>query len=81
MADVLNEIITLLTGGISGIATGIGDGLGNLVESIFLKVGADGTVEGLSAFGGVIIVFAGVSLAIGLSKLVVNWVTGLGGGM
>ena len=81
MADVLNDIVELLTSGISGIATGIGDGLGNLVESIFLKVGDDGSVTGLSAFGGVIIVFAGVSLAIGLSKLVVNWVSGLGGGM
>ena len=81
MKEVLAEIIDLLTSGISGIATGIGDGLGNLVESIFLKVGTDGSVEGLSAFGGVIIVFAGVSLAIGLSKLVVNWVSGLGGGM
>ena len=79
MAEVLNEIITLLTSGISGIATGIGDGLGNLVESIFLKVGSEGTVEGLSVFGGVIVIFAGVGLAVGLSKLVVHWISGLGG--
>ncbi len=79
MAEVLNEIITLLTSGISGMATGIGDGLGNLVESIFLKVGAEGTVEGLSVFGGVIVIFAGVGLAVGLSKLVVHWISGLGG--
>ena len=80
MIGVLEEIIDLLTSGISGIATGIGDGLGNLVESIFLKVGSDGAVEGLSVFGGVIVIFAGVGLAVGLSKLVVNWVSGLGGG-
>ena len=81
MTEVLNEIITLLTSGISGIATGIGDGLGNLVESIFLKVNVEtGAVEGLSVFGGVIVIFAGVGLAVGLSKLVVNWVSGLGGG-
>lgn len=79
MAEVLNEIITLLTSGISGIATGIGDGLGNLVESIFLKVSSEGTVEGLSVFGGVIVIFAGVGLAVGLSKLVVHWISGLGG--
>ena len=79
MAEVLNEIITLLTSGISGIATGIGDGLGNLVESIFLKVGSEGTVEGLSVFGGVIVIFAGVGFAVGLSKLVVHWISGLGG--
>ena len=79
MKEVLAEIIDLLTGGISGIASGIGDGLGNLVESIFLKVGTDGTVEGLSVFGGVIVIFAGVGLAVGLSKLVVHWISGLGG--
>ena len=79
MKEVLAEIIDLLTGGISGIASGIGDGLGNLVESIFLKVGTDGTVEGLSVFGSVIVIFAGVGLAVGLSKLVVHWISGLGG--
>lgn len=78
MEAVLNEVIDLLTGGISGMASGIGGGLGNLVESIFLKVGTDGSVEGLSVFGGVIVVFAGVGLAIGLSKLVVHWITSLG---
>ena len=80
MPAVLTEIINLLTTGITDIATGIGTGLGNLVESIFLKVGTDGTVEGLSTFGGVVVIFAGVSLAIGLSKLVVHWISGLGGG-
>ena len=81
MSEVLNEIISLLTDGIGSIASGIGQGLGNLVTEIFLKTSENGEVTGLSTFGGVIIIFAGVSLAIGLSKLVVNWVTGLGGGM
>jgi len=80
MSTVLNEIITLLTSGITQMSTGIGTGIGNLVTDIFLKVGENGTVEGLSVFGGVIVVFAGISLAIGLSKLVVHWVSGLGGG-
>ena len=81
MSEVLNEIISLLTDGIGSIATGIGEGLGNLVQEIFLKVNESGEVVGLSTFGGVIVIFAGVSLAIGLSKLVVNWVSGLGSGM
>ena len=78
MTAVLTEIIELLTSGISGMATGIGGGLANLVKSIFLEVGETGAVEGLSIFGGVIVVFAGVALAVGLSKLVVHWVTSLG---
>lgn len=78
MTTILQEIISLLVAGITGLATGIGTGLSNLVQSIFLTVGENGAVEGLSTFGGLIVVFAGVSLAIGLSRWVVNWVTSLG---
>ena len=77
MTGVLTEIITLLTAGITGLATGIGTGLSNLVTSIFLQ--GEGDAMSLSVFGGVIVVFAGVSLAIGLSRWVTNWVTSLGG--
>lgn len=78
MTTILTEIISLLVAGISGLATGIGEGLSNLVQSIFLTVGESGAIEGLSTFGGLIVVFAGVSLAIGLSRWVLNWVTSLG---
>lgn len=81
MTSVLTEIISLLTGGISGIATGIGEGLTSLVTKIFLTgTGTSADPYALSVFGGVIVIFAGVALAIGLSKLIVNWVSGLGGG-
>ena len=76
MTNVLSEIISILVGGISGMATGIGQGLSALVTSIFLEGTGDSMT--LSAFGGVIIVFAGISLAVGLSRWVVNWVTSLG---
>lgn len=79
MAAVLTEIINLLVGGISGIATGIGAGLSNLVQQIFLAgTGTENDPYKLSVFGGVIVIFAGVALAIGLSKMIVNWVTSLG---
>ena len=79
MSTILTEIITLLTAGITQMATGIGGGLTELVKSIFLETSGSGdsAVTKLSTFGGVII-FAGVSLAIGLSRWVVNWVTSLG---
>lgn len=73
METLVAEIIGILTSGLTGIAEGIGGGLVALVNAIFLD--AEG---GLSVFGGVIVVFAGISLAIGLSKWVVNWVTSLG---
>lgn len=77
MSAVLQEIISLLTGGITGIASGIGSGLTALVKNIFLVAGEGGTMT-LSVFGGLIIVFAGVALAVGLCRWVVNWVTSLG---
>lgn len=78
MEAVLKYIIALLTSGISQMATGIGTGLGNLVENIFLKVGENGEITGLSTFGSVVVIFAAIGLAIGLSKLVVHWISTLG---
>ena len=78
MDIIVTTIITTLTSGITGMASGIGGGLGKLVEAIFLAVNEEGAVTGLSTFGSVIVIFAAVSLAIGLSRWVVNWVTSLG---
>lgn len=76
MDSVLTEIIRLLTSGLTGIATGIGSGLNSLVTNIF--VDTTGTTPALTTFGGVIVIFAGVSFAVGLSRLVVSWVSSLG---
>lgn len=77
MASVLQEIITLLVAGISDLAQGIGAGLTDLVTNIFLTTG-EGGAQQLSVFGGVVVIFAGISLAIGLSRLIFNWVTSFG---
>lgn len=76
MANILTEIISLLTGGLTSIASSIGEGLQNMVTSIFLD--GTGETQKLSVFGGIVIVFAGVSLAIGLSRWVLNFLTSLG---
>lgn len=76
MSAVLQEIITLLTSGISQMATGIGTGLQSLVNAIFLDT--SGSTPALSTFGGIIVVFAGIALAVGLCRWVVNFVTSLG---
>ena len=79
--QMLQAIIEILVGGITGIAEGIGSGLTTLATSIFLTTtgsGADAKTE-LSTFAVLTIVFAGISLAIGLSRLVVRWVSSLGG--
>ena len=76
MDGVLSSIIDLLTDGITGMATGLGSGLQALVSNIFLDT--TGTSPALSTFGGVIVIFGAVALAIGLSKFVVNWLTSWG---
>ena len=76
MTALMTEIIQLLVGGITGVATGIGGGLSTLAQNIFLDVSGD--TKTLSVFGALIVIFAGISLAIGLSRWVVNFVTSLG---
>lgn len=78
---ILSEIIEILVGGITGIAEGIGSGLSTLATSVFLQTTGEGSsaVTSLSTFGILVCVFAGIGLAIGLSRLVVRWITTLGG--
>ena len=79
MTPVLQEIVQLLVGGIQGIASGIGQGLQQLVTAIFLTgTGTDADPYKLSVYGGVIVVFAGISLAIGLCRMIVYGVSSLG---
>lgn len=74
MTTILTEIVSLLTSGITTMAGAIGTGLQELVEAIFLAEGG----QGLSVFGGVVVIFAGIALAIGLCRWVTNWLTSLG---
>ena len=79
MVAVLQELIGLLVGGITGIASGIGTGVSNLVKDLFLDgTGTESDPYSLSIFGGVIGIFGGISLAIGLSRLIFNWISSLG---
>lgn len=74
MTAILQQIIEILVAGITGIASGVGSGLTALAQSIFL-----GSEPGtLTVFGGLVVVFAGISLAIGLCRWVVDWITSLG---
>ena len=78
--DLVTQIITILVSALKPFAEGIGDGLSALANAIFLQTtgtGAEATTT-LSVFGTLIIVFAAISLAIGLSRWVLNFVSSLG---
>ena len=77
MGNILSEIITLLVSGITDFAAGLGEGISALAQSIFLEVGVNGATT-LSTFGGLIVVFAAISLTIGLSRLIFRWVSSFG---
>lgn len=78
--QIMQAIIEILVGGIAGVATGIGQGLSTLAQSVFLQTTGSGesATTSLSVFGVLVVVFAGISLAIGLSRWVVNFVASLG---
>ena len=75
--NILTQIIQILVGGLSEMATGLGSGLNALVTNLFVQTATDGA-QTLTVFGTVVVVFAGVGLAIGLSRWVVNFITSLG---
>lgn len=78
--EMMKAIIEILVGGITEMAKGIGGGLSTLAQSIFLQTTGEGAsaTTSLSTFGVLIVVFAGISLAVGLSRWVVNFVASLG---
>lgn len=75
---IVQEIVEILVSGLTAMASGIGTGLSELTQAVFLEVGTGGTIEGLSTFGIIVVAFGGVSLAVGLSTFIVKWVSSLG---
>ena len=78
--EIVTQIIQILVSGLQEMATGIGGGLNNLAQSIFLtqKGTGDAATWALSQFGQLIVAFGAVALAVGLSRFVVNWLTSFG---
>lgn len=73
---LMSEIISILISGITSFATGLGSGITALINALFFDL--SGQTPTLSTFGVCVIVFAGVSLAIGLSRWVLNFISSLG---
>lgn len=78
MGDILKDFIQLLVGGVTDLATGIGTGVNGFVKDLFLEVDAQGAITGLSNFGGVVAIFGGIALAVGITTLIFNWIRSIG---
>lgn len=74
-ADLLGQIIQLLVGGFSEIATGMGSGIVSMVTSIFMTGANTWT---LNVFGTLIVIFASLSLGLSLFRWALNFVTSWG---
>ena len=77
MATVLQEFISILVSGITSLAQGIASGVVAMAKALFLEE-TEGVVTGLSVFGGIVAIFAGLALAISITTRVYTWVTSLG---
>jgi hypothetical protein len=79
MAEVLKQFVEILVSGIVSLAEGIAGGVVAMAKALFLETNAEtGVVSGLSVFGGIVAIFAGLALAISITTRVYTWVTSLG---
>lgn len=79
MAQVLQEFVSILVSGIVSLAEGIAAGVVAMAKALFLETDATThAVTGLSVFGGIVAIFAGLALAISITTRVYIWVTSLG---
>lgn len=77
--EILNQIVQILTGGLVNFGTGIGEGIQSIVQSLFVDVNASTGAQTLTIFGTIICVFAGIALAVGITRRLFSWITSLGG--
>lgn len=78
MQTVLTEFIGIMVSGIVSLAQGIAGGVVAMAKALFLEESEAGAVTGLSVFGGIVAIFAGLSLATAITTRVYTWVTSLG---
>lgn len=78
MSEVLKSFIVIIISGLTDFAKGIGTAINDTVTAMFLTTSEQGAVTGLSTFGGVIAIFAGIALAVGITTLIFHFVKGIG---
>ena len=72
---ILEGILDLLFGAFTETGAAMGSALSSFAESIFITTG---TTAAISTFGSLIVIFAAISLSLGLFRWVLNFLTSLG---
>lgn len=78
MSNVLKQIVELLVGGITGMAQGLASGINQYVTDLFIETSTEGA-QTLSVFGGMVAIFGGIALAVGITRRIFSWLISLGG--
>lgn len=78
MVQVLNDFIAILVGGIVDLAEGLASGVAAMATKLFLVEDPTTHALSLSSFGGLVALFAGIALAVGITTKVYIWITSLG---
>lgn len=73
---IMQEIISILTGGLVEVGQAMGEGISAMATSVFLT--GTGDTQTLSVFGTLVVIFAGISLALALTRWVINFVASFG---
>lgn len=74
--SIVEQMVEILVAGISKLGAGIGDGVSDFVQA--LAITGTGENQTMSIFLIFVLCFAGVSLAVGLTRLIFQWLTSLG---
>lgn len=74
--DIVQDVVDILVAGITNLGAGIGSGIQSFVTSLaFTGTGSDQT---LSVYFVMVLVFAGVALAVSLTTRIFSWLSNLG---
>lgn len=74
---IVTQIAQILTAGLTTLGQGIGEGVSNFVSALaFTGTGENQT---MSVYFVVLVSFAGVALAVGLTRHIFAWLSSLGG--
>lgn len=79
-ANLVSQIVQIIVSGITEMGKGIGAGISNVVQQMaFTTTGTgESATTTLSVWFIVVLAFAGISLAVGLTRLVYTFLTTLG---
>lgn len=76
-AQTVAQIVEILTSGLTSYAQSIGGAISSAVQSMFFT--GTGETQQLSIYAVMVLVFGGIALAVGLTRLIFNWLGSLGG--